>query len=67
MASKYMKRCTISFVIKEMQIKTRIKYHHIPIRMAKNIDITKCYYGYEALELSDITDRNVKWHNHFGK
>ena len=34
MASKYVKRCSASLMIKEMQMKTAVKYHFTPIRMA---------------------------------
>ena len=45
MANNSMKRCSTSYVIREMQNETR--NHYTPIRMAKieNTDNTKCWWG----------------------
>ena len=41
MVNKHMKRCSISFIIKEMQIKTTMKYHLTPVRNGQH----KCWRG----------------------
>ena len=44
MTNKHMKRCSISFIIKEIQIKSKMRYHLMPVRMAAIKKSTKNKY-----------------------
>lgn len=64
-----MKRCSTSLAIRETHIKTTMRYHFTPVRMAviKKSRYNECRWGCEKRGPLYTVGGIVKWHSHYGK
>ena len=65
MAKKHMNRCSITLIIREMQIKTIMKYHITLVKIAilKKSTNNKCWRKENPATLLV----GIKWYSHYGK
>ena len=67
MANRHMKRYSVLLVSREMQIKTRVRYHLTLVKMAIIKKFTNAGERVERREPSCTVGGNVNWYTHYGE
>jgi DNA polymerase III psi subunit len=68
MPEKHLKKCSISLIIRGMQIKTTLRFYLTPARISKmkNSGDSRCWQGCGEEEHSSIAGGIASWYNHSG-
>ena len=63
MVNRYMKRCSISQIIRKTEIKAIMRYDLLSVRVAIKKKTNDTYAGTEKREHLSTVGRNVKWYS----
>lgn len=66
MASRYMKRCSMSLIIREMDMKSTMRYHLTSVRMAIIRKIKNKVFG-KGVQKTAFHTIGGNWYSHYKK